>query len=308
LSDSAVKVEHSCPLRRFRKIKVVEPSAGSSRYAATVSVLIAASKVLDHIADKETFIRYLPGVFSRAAGRWIASARKSAGEMGVDTSAIEAQLYRQASLEKEPDNRFLFYSQAIEEASAAACSNTAVVSGRHDNIEPLSVIGRMYGRIIYVLDAYSDYTGDIAAKRFNPLARCFSPDEMRRRAQEIFDEALTVITRQFERLDLVRGEFCTNLFTVALPAAGHSVLFGGGPLPEGAGDLVTEPKKKRRFCSCCGDWCSGCDCCGDSCDCCVSCDSEKSCSVCGSADASSGCCDCGDCCKCDACSCCDCGN
>jgi len=130
-----------CPFRRFREVKIVEPHNSASRYAASVSALISASEILDHIADGDSAARYFPGFFSRLTSHWRHSARRSAKRLGFDASHIEALMQRQLRLEQHRNKDFLFYSQAVEEAAGETCGHTAVISGCPDNKEPLCALG-----------------------------------------------------------------------------------------------------------------------------------------------------------------------
>jgi hypothetical protein len=281
-SDPLRKRRHLRPLRRFRSVDVVEPGEEASRYAAAMSLLMAASKILDHVADHQSFIGYLPGPFSMAARRWIESARKSAAKLGVDISPVEAQLNRQIELEKMGKESFLFYSQAVERAAGIVCAHTAAIAGRPGNAAALYDIGTMYGRIIYLVDAYMDYVGDIRAGRFNPLAQSFQLQDMRFRARELFNDAHRIIIDRLGRLKLVRGEFVTSLLAEHLPTLANAA-FSAGMLqdsdPIQPGGLGTRRKGSGGASE--PGWCSYCDCCdcGSGCDLCSWCD-------CG------GCCDC----------------
>jgi hypothetical protein len=245
--------EHRCLFRNFRSVQIVEPAGDAGKYAALVSLLIGSSKLLDHLVDRDTYVKYFPVIARKIADRWIRSARGLAAELGVDTFPIEAQLNRQIQLEKEPNRDFLFYSQAVEAAGAVACSNTAVIAQRPQNIVPLQEIGELYGRIIYLLDSYRDYRRDMKLNKFNPLAQTIPINNIRNETQALFEHAYTELVRRLHMLDLVRNEFCEALFTNYVWKAG-SLLLGANP----AGASPSEPREKRRWC----EWCECCECCG----------------------------------------------
>ncbi|MFC1833343.1 DUF5685 family protein [Thermodesulfobacteriota bacterium] len=267
-----------CPFRRFRKIQVLKPENHFSRYGALISVLIGSSKVIDHVRDGDTWIRYFPGLFSRVASRWLESARGRAKEMGIDISGIELQLDRQTILEKQVCRDFFFYSEPTETASGIACSSTALVADSPANVDPLYSVGRMYGRIIYLIDSYRDYRSDMARGKFNPLARCFSEPEIQDQARTIFQNAHQKLRHYFNRLSLFRPELCSALVIGQLAGTGTTIL--NMDLDELGQVDPTDEVAKRKW----SDWFS-CDCCD--------------CGYCGDCEPSCG----GDGCGCDGCPC-----
>jgi len=255
-SQTATRQEHRCVFRRFRTAQVVQPNTTSSKYAALISVLMGSSKIMDHVMDRDTYVKYFPGISKKVAQSWIRSAERLAAKMGIDISMIQVQLHRQAELEKETNRHFLFYSQAVEEAAAVACSNTAVITECYHNVEPLRVIGRMYGRIIYLLDSYRDYNLDMEQNKFNPLAQCLPMKAIPNEARVLFDSAHEKLVRCFQSLQLFRREFCETLFTHYVQAVANVILSAK------IGEMEPRtPSEERRW----WNWCDCCSCC-DSCD------------------------------------------
>ncbi len=279
-----------CPVLGFRRVCVAAPNHPAMQFAGSVSLLMGAAKITDHLQDDETWMRRFPAFFSALARRWERAARIMGDRAGFDTTPVALQARRQAELEKEAGGTFLTYSRPTELAAAAACSYTAVLSGRWENQAGLFDLGRMYGRILYLIDAYRDYAGDVAARRFNPFYGVPRYD-IRNRAREIFEKAHETLRRAFGRLALASGGLASALLIDQLGAASRN-LFAAGPddFP-----LHEDIEKKKR-------WCENCDCC-DCCECCGGCDAP-----CGGG-GSDGCCSC-DGCGCDGCDCCggcDCG-
>lgn len=88
-------VTHVCPLRGLRRAEVIAPSASASRYAASLSTLMAATKIDDHAADGDGWVARLPTLFKALGRRW----RKAARPLGFDTGNIERHTAEQDARE-----------------------------------------------------------------------------------------------------------------------------------------------------------------------------------------------------------------
>jgi hypothetical protein len=294
---------HYCPLRRGRRGEVVVPTSPGARYAASISLVSAATKVQDHLADGDGRLRWWPGLFRRLAQWWAAAARRTAVALGFPTERITTQVEKQDAVEAEPDRDFVFYAAPTEESVGAACSHVAQLAGCPEKAGILDRIGRLFGRIMYLLDACKDYADDLAKGRFNPLARCGTPREARRRARALFDEAHTEIKTRFAELAPPNPALAKRLLIDQLAMAADAALGDYEPPDPG---VVVPPIKRpvvhlrkrnegggKSQENCCGD--TGCDCFGDAlCD--WGCDasfpdcSDAGCGdLCGGADACSGC-------------------
>jgi flagellar biosynthesis regulator FlbT len=303
------KMSHVCPLRRFQRADVVVASNAGSQYAAAISVLMASTKIEDHIADGDNWLRFLPGFFLKFTGKWKDAARRAAGSLGFRTEVIEAQTQRQLTLERGSSRDFGFYSQATEQAVGTAFQHTAAIAECPQNANPLYQMGLMFGRIMYLLDSYRDYAVDVAAKKFNALARCFTRAEIQSKTGQIFRHAHSELTRYFNQLSLSHPDLARKLLIEQLKNTGEQTISRNastpnsetpnGTTPENTQQTDESKKKKRRDrvgccdgCFCCFDCCS-CDCCGEEEGCCnFDC---CSCNCCGEGE---GCCSC-DCCDCD---------
>lgn len=318
---------HLCAIRGqgFQRAQVVG-STPTVQYAASMAVLMAATKLQDHVADGDSWLRYFPRRLTRWPARWATAARRVAAGLNFSTQPIEAQTGRQLEIELQPRRDFFFFARPTELAVGAAFQHTAVIAGCPQNAGPLYRMGQMFGRIMYLLDSYRDYATDVANKKFNALAHCFAPDEIQAQARQIFQQAHAELTHQFNRLALPQPQLARRLLIQQLAQTGRQTLAGA------AGVCAVSPgQKKRRRGAGSGNSYQGagydaacCDCCY----CCVPCsDSGHSdnrtcgcgdsggCSCCGGGDsAGCGCCN-GDnncCCGCGegGCDCgpCDCGN
>ena len=73
--DKWPRMTHRCAFRKFRPAAVIAPGPPGIHYAAAMSLLMAASKIADHIADKDSFVKRFPDFFSRLAAYWQKKSR-----------------------------------------------------------------------------------------------------------------------------------------------------------------------------------------------------------------------------------------
>jgi hypothetical protein len=318
-----------CPLRGFQRAEVLQVDQVGARYAASIALLTASTAIADHVADRDGWTRALPGLWSRLARRWGGRADQGARRLGFHPEAITEQTGRQGQVERQAGHDFLFYAEPTELAVAEAFGHTALLAGRQENLEPLRTLGRMYGRIMYLLDAYRDYQQDRARGAFNALAACYDEAVLQERARELFLAAYATLKRSFKQLTLVRPDLARSLLVVGLLQTGRQELSmqAGAPNPYQApnpygGQPPDDPRRRHgrhpdQQRSSCFDCCDGCYYCDPGCCDCVTCcrcgrlgSHGVDCCNCGGCDCN--CCECGDCCsscECgDCCSSCECGD
>lgn len=330
-----VKRTSYCPLRHSFKIEVPAADNPGVRYAASMALMMASTKIKDHVQDAETGWRHIRRVATGISNRWMQAAQKTTRALNFDAEIIASQIRRQVEIETQPGQDFFFYARPTEIAVGAAFGHTAVIANRPHNADILREMGRLFGRVMVLLDSYRDYETDLESGRFNALAASFPGDEWRRQTVRIFRQAYHKLKKRFDQLDLVQPDLLHTLLVRQLKQKGHRTLqvcqgtFGNcyasnrrNPVlslrsKEKPGFSLAQRPKRRpgkpnpwwhcccdclsesESCECCGECCNccdGCDCCdGDGCDCCNACDS-----------CDGGCCDCCD--GCDSCDggCCDC--
>ncbi|HEX4222873.1 MAG TPA: DUF5685 family protein [Pseudonocardiaceae bacterium] len=162
----------ACLLRGMRGADV---AIGSSvRLAASVSLVLAAAKVRDHVEDGDGLVGRAGArsAARRVATRW---ARQGASEgvvVGFDTAVLLDAVARQGELEATTrlGDALLAVTEPTETATAAAFAHTALLAGRPANQEPLAEAGRLFGRVAHLLDAVEDLAEDAATGAWNPLA------------------------------------------------------------------------------------------------------------------------------------------
>ena len=297
-----------CPLRSSFKTTVVAADNPGVRYAASISLMMAASKIKDHILDNEKGLRYIQGIATGIADRWMRTAGETAVKLGFAAQCIEQQVHRQAEVEAQTEGDFFQYSDPTECAVGAAFEHTAVLANRPENKAPLHNLGRMFGRIIYLLDSVEDYKEDTETQRFNALAAAFPETEWRSQAISIFHQAYAELKKDFQRLELPRPALLQTLLLNKLQQKGKrslricpGMVTNSRPSTVGVFQVIesfpfirlcqqdtyvhekTKCRSKRTWC--CD--CNPCECC---CDCC--CDGPIDCDCCNGCNCCGGC-DCG---------------
>jgi hypothetical protein len=193
-----------CALRGFKGADVVQSEG--VRLAASVSLLLAAGKVNDHVADGDGVYARRPVAAgaTRLAGRWSSAGTAMAGTLGFDPTPLTAAAGRQALLERVPAQLspgLRELTGPTEDAVAAAFGHTAVLAGKPHNREALEAAGRSFGRLAHLIDAVEDLAGDQASGAYNPLAATGTGlDEARRHC----DAAHAELRAAVDELDLPR--------------------------------------------------------------------------------------------------------
>ncbi|MGX7671705.1 DUF5685 family protein [Plantactinospora sp. DSM 117369] len=316
-----------CALRGFQRASVLSSADPGARLAAAVSLVLAAGKTRDHVADRDGALRVpaLAGVAGRLADGWAEAGARTGSGVGFDTGVLFAALARQAELESRvvPGVPVLVATEPTETAVAAAFAHTATLAGRPGNAAGLAEVGRYFGRIAHLLDAVEDHADDAVRGAFNPLRASGTDLAQARRLCEDAHHGLRLALADLELRDrrLVRAlldrevaDAIERTFALAGAPAGRPGADHGLPLvPHGrsaqpAGHPVGRPAPRPDGCGAPlvrGGACvlTTCTCglwqprwskhrrsnCGDRCWCTRHCDCG-SCSNCGS------CCDCCDCC------------
>jgi hypothetical protein len=286
-----------CPLRGFRRADVVGSCAPGAQLAASVSLILAAGKIRDHVADADGAYarRLIASGAGRAAARWQDAGHRAGAAIGFDTSVLTAAISRQAELERTEGLALADVTEPTETAVGAAFAHTAMLAGQPANAAPLAQAGRGFGRIAHLLDAVEDLAADQQAGAYNPLLATRTTVGQ---ARERCADAAEGIRHAVGRLDLEHAALTQSLLVgeveVAvgrafrqLTPAGSAWPPGGPPAdqplpgmpggqedpfwaaagqPTGSGPLPQRPPPNRpRRGGSCFDGCGDCDC-GD-CDC-----------------------------------------
>lgn len=295
----------ACALRGFKGADVAE--AEGVRLAAAVSLILAAGKVGDHVADGDGLYanRLVAAGASRLADRWAAAGTGTATALGLDPATLTGAVGEQARLESVPGLGPLELTAPTEAAVAAAFAHTALLAGKPHNQETLREVGRYFGRLAHLLDAVEDLASDHASGAFNPLAASGTGLAA---ARGHCDDALAGLRLAVAELDLERpalvkallvrevGHAVSRTFAAAEQESPQSPPRDPRLKPDPGGllsglcvalacctcGLYRPPWDEDRFKSCGERFdCGGCDACGQCCDgcsgCCECCDCSCDC-------------------------------
>ncbi|MFI1912633.1 DUF5685 family protein [Nocardia sp. NPDC020380] len=201
-----------CPLRGMRRADVA--TGDSVRLAATVSLVLAAAKVRDHIDDGDGMAGTagIRPAARRIAQRWARQGESSGVGLGFDTGVLLTAVDRQTAMELAagPSTPLLEITEPTETATAAAFGYTAVVAGRPGNQQPLSEVGRMFGRIAHLLDAVEDLYDDVEHGKWNPLVITRTEAA---EAQRLCTDALLGIELALKEVEFSDGRLIHKLLT-----------------------------------------------------------------------------------------------
>jgi hypothetical protein len=300
-----------CPLRRMRTAEV---SVGAgARLAAAASLVLASAKVRDHVDDGDGAFGRQPvaGTARLVASRWARQGGSSATGVGFDTGVLLDAVGRQTAVEVEAGfGDLLLVTEPTETATASVFAHTAVLSGCPENAAPLREVGRLFGRVVHLVDAVEDIDEDTRSGVWNPLtATGTTLEEARRLCDDaVLGVRLALADVTFRDDRLVHALLVHELEQAVIRAFAHRHPDNGVEDGQGGGLWLPRfrvPPRRRgavagcgialyQCCTCqycCRDpwpgpwsgrahdkWCDS-DCCGD---CCVG-------GICG---ACEGCCDC----------------
>ncbi len=303
-----------CALRGMRTASVLTSTDPGARLAAAVSLVLAAGKARDHVADRDGALRVktLAGAATRLADRWQADGARTGTALDFDVTVLVDAVAWQCALEDTigPASSVLTATEPTETAVAAAFAHTAVLAGIPANAEPLAEVGRYFGRIAHLLDAVEDLAADTARGAFNPLhATGTDLTETRRLCDDAHHGLLLALDdATFRRPALARTLLDREVrYAIARTFAAYETL----PPPTGRPEGCAAPALIGGACALtactCGVWQPewtglhrlGC---GDRCWCSRACDGGSGCD-CSGCDCSGCDCGCGDC---DCCGGCDC--
>jgi hypothetical protein len=273
-----------CALRGLRRADVLDAAGSGARLAATVSLVLAAGKVRDHVEDRDGAFarRMMAAGASQVAGRWLKAGQRTGSGVGFDTSVLTGAIARQADIERSVGVKLLEVTEPTETAVSAAFAQTAVLAGRPGNAESLAVAGRHFGRIAHLLDAVEDLPADLAAGSYNPLAATGTPIAAARRHCA---DSLAGLRAAVGGLDLAEPVLTTALLgrevSVAIDkifTAAERGAASAGSRSDRAASMAVLPclmacRRRERCADCCCDGCcEGCADCGDCGECCNCCD------------------------------------
>ncbi|MFJ5829100.1 DUF5685 family protein [Streptomyces sp. NPDC093089] len=207
-----------CPLRGMRSADVAQGEG--ARLAATVSLVLAAAKIRDHVADGDGLVGRRPVALAarRIAHGWDRAGAAGGDRLGFDTAVLLEAVGRQPEIERStgPGGSLLTVTEPTETATAAAFAYTAVLTDRPGNTEPLTEAGRLFGRLAHLLDAVEDLDADAASGAWNPITVTGAD---RAEVRRLCDDAVHGIRLALSDADFVDARLVRALLGVELERA-----------------------------------------------------------------------------------------
>jgi hypothetical protein len=247
----------------------------AARYAAAATVLLASAKVRDHVSDGA-------GPWWRFLAAWLNPRYRRAAtdlrRLGVPVDEIELQLRYQKQRERSPESLEQLAGPTCF-ATAEICAHAARVAGHPEAEASLRLFGHRFGYLIYLLDAWEDFSKDAASGQFNAFQALYGTRSPGRADLVFAADALETSFRELPLAEPFREgliiRFRTNLtarmadpLPILQPRSIAAFAFAG--MSFGAVGTFFKPKpvgEKVNASSCdgCGDSCGDC-CCGSCCE------------------------------------------
>ncbi|MGE3809460.1 MAG: DUF5685 family protein [Gemmataceae bacterium] len=222
----------------------------------------------------------------RLVSGWGASARETAAALGFDTRPLERQVASQCNREGCPGQSPDYYAEPTSFCFGEVFAHTAVLSRRPQNSAGLRRVGNAFGRLVYVLDAVTDFGDDLRSNRFNPFqAVADSPTAAREAAKTFVAATQMTLEEELSSIQFSDPELLRPVLVDALRQIGQRRL---GSCASEQSPSEDEPastesprspsKNRRQFLS---NWCKltggvGGLICGGCCgQCCVECNRKQ---------------------------------
>lgn len=233
-SSTLTTIPHTCAFRGFKTKDIVKHDTKAARYAALLNMAIVTTKLKDKAIDGDNLIsKIAPSALVATANSFSGSLHQHAHDLGFSeglTSIIklaETQISVEQNakawsnpnfpeIDKLSYERFLELSKCTEESIGIAFSHTCTLASSPQNHKILHEIGKLFGRIMYLLDSFEDYRWDVRAKRFNSLFTSFphfheSPSQRANVVKKIFDSSFLELRTHVYSLKLPHTESASVL-------------------------------------------------------------------------------------------------
>lgn len=221
-----------CPASPFRRRRYCAHNPAFS-VCAGYNVILAWWKLRDSISD-EPFVKSIP---YRAASLFLRRAyRKASRDHAGFDATVRKSLSELAEYEKGAEATL----DGAADKFAAILRSVADGVRLDDERRPLAEMLYHTGRWIYITDACDDYDGDIASKRYNPVAKRFPaehgslPDAGRERLETTLAHSNNLVCSAFELLpENIWAQVIRNTVYIGMPDVCRRVMDGSWP-PKGS--------------------------------------------------------------------------
>jgi hypothetical protein len=168
------------------------------RYSAAATLVLAEFKVIDHIEDTgRRHWRTLARVFSKA----FRAAERDLTDLQFPLAKLRAALHMQSALERDGSTIAEFSAPTAEATELFFAHGAEVLGLAQDVAVTLGNLGRRFGELAYLLDAFEDYDKDRASGDFNAIRQAHGLDRSQPLSTEIKRE---VVARLQALADAIR--------------------------------------------------------------------------------------------------------
>ncbi len=163
LSGSEEKMETvRCPFLPFRR-KIIYKGERHLKLIISLIILFITEKLKDDVEDDRSFLAYVFYLFLSGKYR---EAKENLKNLNFPLEKLDLRKREQFLVEKK--SFVPVGSSSLPFSSSLSDLFTYMGKTSHNNID-LSGAGYELGRLIYLYDAYKDFSGDLRKKRFNAL-------------------------------------------------------------------------------------------------------------------------------------------
>ncbi len=217
----------------------------SLQFAAAANIILTKYKLADHISDEKKSRYHLA---NKAFIKEFKLAEDSFRQWRFPLGKVEKILQKQEKVESE--------KSGLEDFAAPTAETTAIffgegvkIIGKDELKDTAYKFGFAFGKLVYLLDAFEDYTKDFQTGKFNAFQKAFDLDEKilsnvtKRRIKAILNELETEIIEQIYILPFKENQ--KKIFASRLNENLRRKL--GTSLPVLKARNVCSPKAKPTF-------------------------------------------------------------
>lgn len=179
-------------------------------YAASVNVLLAGIKLQDNVEDRGGFVwRTAQHLYQSK----VEKAEKDLQAHGLDLEAIDQWLREHARREKAPakaqgKTQLAYMAEATARITGLVFRTGAEAVGKGEEGGKMEMLGRDFGKMIYLLDAYRDVEKDYRKGEYNPIQAAYGmegkemTEEVRENVQQMLLQTAQLLLDNLQALPI----------------------------------------------------------------------------------------------------------
>lgn len=189
-----------------------QPLPYSLSYAAAVNIFLASVKLSDNISDERGSRKWAWRFSKNLLRADIRKAAEALAATGMEVQILEKSIAEHQRRETEAVPDFPSSSALLDYYAGATAETVGLIYQHGVKAQPSAAhslynLGFRFGKLVYILDAFLDYPGDLKEKRFNPL-RILWKEQMPDRLQ---------VQDMEKRIEETRQEVAEAIMELGLP-------------------------------------------------------------------------------------------